>query len=66
MRPWRVYETVVYAPDLEAALAFYRDALGLQIHAPEDVLSQRVRAAAARNDLDLATALNDAFGTPRT
>jgi len=26
------------------ALAFYRDALGLQIEAPEDVASQRVRA----------------------
>jgi methylmalonyl-CoA epimerase len=30
--------------DLSAALAFYRDALGLQIEAPEDVASQRVRA----------------------
>src|SRR5438876_6521638 len=30
--------------DLPAALAFYRDALGLEIEAPEDVLSQRVRA----------------------
>jgi methylmalonyl-CoA/ethylmalonyl-CoA epimerase len=30
--------------DLTAALAFYRDALGLEIHAPEDVSSQRVRA----------------------
>jgi methylmalonyl-CoA/ethylmalonyl-CoA epimerase len=30
--------------DLEAALAFYRDALGLEIDAPEDVASQRVRA----------------------
>src|SRR5687768_10917636 len=30
--------------DLEAALQFYRDALGLQIEAPEDVPSQKVRA----------------------
>jgi methylmalonyl-CoA epimerase len=30
--------------DLPAALAFYRDALGLEIEAPEEVLSQRVRA----------------------
>jgi methylmalonyl-CoA/ethylmalonyl-CoA epimerase len=30
--------------DLAAAVAFYRDALGLEIEAPEDVASQRVRA----------------------
>src|SRR6476661_2246359 len=30
--------------DLAAALAFYRDALGLEIDAPEEVSSQRVRA----------------------
>ena len=30
--------------DIDAALAFYRDALGLEIEAPEDVTSQRVRA----------------------
>ena len=30
--------------DLSTALAFYRDALGLEIEAPEEVLSQRVRA----------------------
>jgi methylmalonyl-CoA epimerase len=30
--------------DVDAALAFYRDALGLEIEAPEDVVSQRVRA----------------------
>ncbi len=30
--------------DLAAALAFYRDALGLHVEAPEDVESQRVRA----------------------
>ena len=30
--------------DLQAALAFYRDALGLEIEPPEEVPSQRVRA----------------------
>jgi methylmalonyl-CoA epimerase len=30
--------------DLSAALAFYRDALGLEVQAPEEVTSQRVRA----------------------
>src|SRR5207253_7496367 len=30
--------------DLDAALAFYRDALGLHIEVPEEVASQRVRA----------------------
>lgn len=30
--------------NLDAALAFYRDALGLEVEAPEDVASQRVRA----------------------
>jgi catechol 2,3-dioxygenase-like lactoylglutathione lyase family enzyme len=30
VRPRRVYETVVYATDLEAARAFYRDVLGLR------------------------------------
>jgi catechol 2,3-dioxygenase-like lactoylglutathione lyase family enzyme len=30
VRPRRVYETVVYAPDLEAGVAFYRDVLGLR------------------------------------
>jgi methylmalonyl-CoA/ethylmalonyl-CoA epimerase len=30
--------------DLAAALAFYRDALGLEVDAPEEVASQRVRA----------------------
>lgn len=29
--------------DLEAALAFYRDALGLEVGLPEDVAAQRVR-----------------------
>jgi methylmalonyl-CoA/ethylmalonyl-CoA epimerase len=30
--------------DLQAALAFYRDALGLEIEPPEEVASQHVRA----------------------
>ena len=30
--------------DLQAALAFYRDALGLEVEPPEDVPSERVRA----------------------
>jgi methylmalonyl-CoA/ethylmalonyl-CoA epimerase len=30
--------------DLDAALRFYRDALGLEVDAPEEVASQRVRA----------------------
>src|SRR6201991_3979491 len=30
--------------DIGDALAFYRDALGLEIEAPEEVVSQRVRA----------------------
>ena len=30
--------------DVEQALAFYRDALGLEVEAPEEVLRQRVRA----------------------
>src|SRR5579862_3368933 len=30
--------------DLPAALAFYRDALGLEVEPPEEVASQRVRA----------------------
>ena len=30
--------------DIAAALSFYRDALGLEIEAPEEVSSQRVRA----------------------
>lgn len=30
--------------DLQEALAFYRDALGLEVEAPEEVTSERVRA----------------------
>jgi methylmalonyl-CoA/ethylmalonyl-CoA epimerase len=30
--------------DLEAALAFYRDALGLEVEATEEIASERVRA----------------------
>jgi methylmalonyl-CoA/ethylmalonyl-CoA epimerase len=36
--------------DLAAALAFYRDALGLEIDVPEDVPTQRVRARFVRLD----------------
>src|ERR1051325_3140409 len=42
--------------DLSAALAFYRDALGLEIEAPEEVPSQHVRAhfiAVAESRLEL-------------
>jgi methylmalonyl-CoA/ethylmalonyl-CoA epimerase len=50
--------------DLQAALAFYRDALGLEIDAPEDVASQRVRAhfvplAAGQPALELLEATAD-------
>ena len=34
----------VAVQNIDAALAFYRDALGLHVEAPEDVLSQHVRA----------------------
>ena len=34
----------IVVQDLDAALAFYRDVLGLEVEAPEEVLSQRVRA----------------------
>ena len=30
--------------DVQAALAFYRDALGLEVHDTEEVMAQRVRA----------------------
>jgi catechol 2,3-dioxygenase-like lactoylglutathione lyase family enzyme len=30
VRPQRIFETVVYSTDYEAAVAFYRDVLGLQ------------------------------------
>src|SRR5262245_18920403 len=30
--------------DIDKALAFYKDALGLEVHAPEDVVTERVRA----------------------
>ena len=32
--------------DIDKALAFYRDALGLEVHAPEEVITERVRARA--------------------
>jgi methylmalonyl-CoA epimerase len=34
--------------DIDAALAFYRDALGLEVEAPEEVVSQHVRAHVIR------------------
>src|SRR4029453_11867249 len=32
--------------DIDKGLAFYRDALGLEVHAPEEVITERVRARA--------------------
>jgi methylmalonyl-CoA epimerase len=54
--------------DLGAALAFYRDALGLEIEAPEEVPSQRVRAhfvpvGAANLELLEATAPDSPIAT---
>src|SRR5438093_7849567 len=53
--------------DLPAALAFYRDALGLEIEPPEEVASQRVRAhfvPVGESKLELleATASDSAIG----
>src|SRR3954468_5970394 len=53
--------------DLPAALAFYRDALGLVIEASEEVLSQRVRAhfvpvGGAQLELLESTAPDSAIG----
>ena len=53
--------------DLAAALAFYRDALGLVVEASEDVASQRVRAhfvpvGEAQLELLEATASESAIG----
>jgi LAO/AO transport system kinase len=48
--------------DLDAALEFYRDALGLEIETPEDVVSQRVRAhfiPAGESALELLEATAD-------
>ena len=48
--------------DLTQALAFYRDALGLEIHPPEEVASQRVRAhfiAAGETALELLEATSE-------
>ncbi len=45
--------------DLDASLSFFRDALGLEVEAPEEVLSQRVRAqfvAVGRSSLELLQA----------
>lgn len=40
----RIDHVGIAVADLDAALAFFRDALGLELDAPEDVPSQRVRA----------------------
>ena len=48
--------------DLAAALAFYRDALGLEVEAPEDVVAQRVRAhfvPAGESSLELLEATSE-------
>ena len=48
--------------NIDDALAFYRDALGLEIEAPEDVSSQRVRAyfiPAGESALELLEATAD-------
>ena len=48
--------------DLDAALAFYRDALGLEVEAPEEVASQRVRAhfiPVGQSALELLEATSD-------
>jgi methylmalonyl-CoA/ethylmalonyl-CoA epimerase len=48
--------------DLSEALSFYRDALGLDVEAPEDVASQRVRAhfiSAGQSALELLEATAD-------
>jgi LAO/AO transport system kinase len=48
--------------DVQQALAFYRDALGLEVESPEDVPSQRVRAhfvPAGQASLELLTATAD-------
>jgi methylmalonyl-CoA epimerase len=52
--------------DVDAALAFYRDALGLEVEAPEDVITQRVRAryipvGGAKLELLEATAADSAI-----
>jgi 5'-methylthioadenosine phosphorylase len=47
--------------DLEASLAFFRDVLGLDVHASEDVASQRVRATflrAGASSLELLEAMS--------
>lgn len=43
MRAW-IDHLGIAVDDLEKALAFYRDALGLHVEPPEEVASQRVRA----------------------
>ena len=51
----------VAVDDLEKALAFYRDALGLEIEPSEDVLSEQVRVRVVRvgtSGLELLEALS--------
>lgn len=43
-RSARLDHVGIAVADVQSALAFYRDALGLAVEAPEDVASQRVRA----------------------
>jgi methylmalonyl-CoA epimerase len=43
MKAWLDHVGIAVA-DVNAALAFYRDALGLEVEAPEEVAEQRVRA----------------------
>ncbi len=43
MKAWLDHVGIAVA-DVDAALAFYRDALGLEVEPPEDVTEQRVRA----------------------
>jgi catechol 2,3-dioxygenase-like lactoylglutathione lyase family enzyme len=42
-RPVRIYETVLYAPDVAATAAFYSDVLGLRMLEEPDELSAVVR-----------------------
>jgi catechol 2,3-dioxygenase-like lactoylglutathione lyase family enzyme len=43
LRPHRVYETVLYAPDIPAAVSFYADVLGLRLVDRPDELSAAFR-----------------------
>ena len=50
--------------DIDQALAFYRDALGLEIEAPEDVASQRVRAHFIPREIRARAARGDRRDSP--